>query len=112
MLRFFPVHLVRLKTALDLATELMARAGYPPNTRKRGIVRWQEQKDPNHNCEICFTSYRGFYRSGYIGVTTCDCDKRSTFRDIINIFERELAQREWIETPQRQLFNIAGSRSS
>lgn len=113
MSRLWAVPIPRQREALDLARKIMVDFGFVPNIRERGIASWQRKENSTHSCQISFRSFRGLYFTGYIGVNFCDCEERKrVFRDIINIFEREMMRREWLETLEGYLFNILGSRSS
>ncbi len=99
------VHLAQLQSALILAEELMEKAGFNPTTKERGIVRWKEKKESDHDCEICFRSYRGTLLPGYVKMITCNCENlRQKFKDIKISFETELNRRNFIETLDGLIF--------
>lgn len=107
--RLWPVRLARTETALKLAAELMAKTGYLPNKRERGIVQWKRKKDSDHNCFIWFRSYRGIHLNGYIGVDTCECKKPQPLKEIVDAFEKEMHQHELFTPLAEQLFNNVGT---
>jgi hypothetical protein len=112
MFQLWMVRRVRLEDALNLASELMDKAGYPPNTKKKGLVQCQaNQSESTHACQISFQSFigclsKGCFSSGYIRVQACDCSHQWAFRKIINRFERELKERRWLDEEQLQLITI------
>lgn len=102
------VPLSHQQRTLDLAFELMTRAGYQPQIRQRGIVRWTREKNPEHNCEVIFESFRGLIGISYISFSTCECKETWVLREVWITFKRELSLRGWLATKQLKIFNSMG----
>ena len=101
------VRLGCLRDALDLAADLMTKEGYPPTTKEDGIVKWRQEEDTDHTCEIFFQGLRGVLGwTGYIVISFCDCKERFAFREISKAFVWELYQRKWIANRAAQTFNL------
>jgi len=109
MIRTWGIRLAQLQSALDLAAEIMEKAGFKPTTEERGIVRWEKKSDSDHDCKICFRSYRGVLLPGYIRINTCDCENfLQKFIDIRTNFEEEINQHDLIETLDSLIFASTG----
>jgi hypothetical protein len=117
MFQIWEIQQVYLAKALDLAAELMSKAGYAPTTKSRGIVEWKEEKDVSgHTCYISFKSYRGVLNGscrlyGYITVQSCDCENIWAFNEIAKTLEREFKKLHWINEERLQFLPLSPHRA-
>jgi len=108
MFKIWEIQQVYLFKALDLAAELMSKAGYAPTTKGRGMVEWREKRDiSEHVCYVSFKSYKGVPNGscrlyGYITVQSCDCENRWAFNEIARSLKREFQKQRWLNEERLQ----------
>jgi len=99
--RTWKIKQIHLASALDIAADLLTRAGYLPTKKERGIVEWEERLgDAKHACKIRIRSFvstlnKGLFAYGYITVDSCDCERIQKFRDIAIEMDHEFRRRGW-----------------